>query len=960
MTVSGELVGHGASVAGWSDNAWSVWGKTHRDSGAWLPLVVHLEDTAAVAEHLWDTWLPPIVRRRISAALGGEDALGRALLTWLGATHDVAKAAPAFAVKARAVGMDHLLGAMARHGLTCGNVPRDEQYHHGVMGQLTVQEWLTERFGLERPLATSVAVVVGGHHGIPPTTGALQAIGPSGPRRTPSYGWGGQAWVDVRTEILDTMGRRFGVAEVVKAMTVHSPKGLPVTVQVDLSAALIVADWLASDDQRFPYAGLDDRTTRLAEALAAIDLPPPWRPAEVASGDIGDMFAARFPHLAGRSPRPAQLALARACLAIEDAPLLILEASMGGGKTEAAELAAEVLAAKFGAGGTFIALPTMATSDAMFARVLAWLRVLPGETDASVHLAHSKAGLNEDYAALVKASRARFNAVYDEDDDGRGAAPIVASWLQGRKRGVLADHVIGTIDQVLFGGLQTRHLALRHLALSGKVVVVDEVHAADDYMRAYLCTVLEWLGAYGTPVVLLSATLPPAQRRQLVAAYVGGRRGSRSAADVLVPDPTTYPCLTVATDEVRTIPIEETAAPVSVSLALIPDDLGVLVGRLQEELAEGGCVAVIRNTVGRAQATYEALHAVFGDDVVLVHSRFIGPDRMRLEASLRARLGPGDSGVERPHRLVVVGTQVLEQSLDIDVDLMVSDIAPADLILQRIGRLHRHQRRRPPCLSRPRLLITGMSWADRDQVPVFDPGCTSVYGAYRLLRAAHVLRPHLAGTPIVLPADIPRMVAAAYDDDVTPPPAMAEAWQVARRTHDHEVSESLGRAGTFRIKPVVDTKRLVDWLTTPVPAESDDMERQGRAQVRDTEDSLEVVLAYRGEDGLLHVMPGQHPYADAVLPIVLDPHDHGAPRAAAACTVRLPRSLSGPGLINRVIAELEDAPGIAGWQQNPWLCGQLVLALGPDLEAQLAGHLVRYDRRLGLIVQSQRNTKEVP
>ncbi|MDO5697173.1 MAG: CRISPR-associated helicase Cas3' [Dermatophilus congolensis] len=938
----------------WSAMARSIWGKTAPLEHTWLPLVTHLEDAQAVAELLWDYWLAQSTIDRISGAVGGDEAAGRALLAWVVGVHDIAKAAPAFADKADRVGMGLLLDAMRREGLDCPPVPRSEYAHHGVMGHVSVRRWLIHRYGLRPGAADSIAVLVGGHHGIPPTSTDLGWVEARADPRRRSPGWGEAPWHAVRDEILDVMAKRCDLESVVQALP---PAGLPLTVQVELSAAVTVADWLASDSDRFGYGRLDAPEERRARGLDAITLPPPWQPEVIdPSADPGDLLARRFPRLAGRRIRPFQQAMVRAALAADEAPIIVGEAPTGGGKTEGALLAAEILAERFGCGGTMIALPTMATSDGMFERVLDWLRALPGEDDVSVHLAHSKAGLNEAYTGLVRDSRARFAGVYDAVEDAdeiRRGAPVVDTWLRGRKRGLLADHVVGTIDQVLMGALQTKHLALRHLALSSKVVVIDEVHAADDYMRSYLCRALDWLGAYGTPVVLLSATLPSEQRRELVEAYVRGRRGRAGRGrEIAVPEAPSYPCLTVGAAEVRSVAIDQPLSTVNVEVATLPDD--EVVAAILREAVDGGCVGVIRNTVGEAQQTYAALREALGDDVVLVHSRFIGPDRARLEGDIRSRLGPPSPTKQRPKRLVVVGTQVLEQSLDIDFDLMFSDIAPIDLVLQRAGRLHRHERsegERPARMRTPRLVLTGVTLGTGgDASPAFASGCLAVYGRYRLLRSVAALGHHLDGAPIRTPHDVPGLVEAGYTEPAAPPDGWAEQWESARAAHETKIGEARRKAGVFQIDDPRKRSSMIDWLATPVSAESDELERIGKAQVRDTEDSLEVVLVRVGADGSAHVMPGGHAHADAVLPSRLGRADAPVARAAAACTVRLPRTLTHPGVIEKVITEIEGLRGFEGWGDDPWLGGQLVLLLDDDLTTRVIGHVITYDPRLGLLV----------
>lgn len=943
----------------WAASTRVAWGKTRPDDGAWLPLTAHLEDTAAVAERLWDGWLAPITRSRIAAALGGDMAAARALFIWLAGVHDVAKLAPAFAGKARDVGMPGLVDAMERAGLRCPTVARDDYAHHGVMGHVTVRDWLMRTRSLNRNAAESLAVVIGGHHGVPATDEALRRLEIKGDTRRGPGGWGDQAWSAARDNVLEVMAARTGVA---KALALLPEKGLPLPVQVDLSAAVTVADWLASDTDRFPYDGLEAPDQRRAEGIASITLPPPWTPPLAPADQTPEaLLIARFPHLEGVQIHPFQEAMIRAALDATEPQIIVGEAPTGGGKTEGALLAAEILASQFGCGGTMVALPTMATSDAMFTRVNHWLETLPADDKVSVYLAHSKAALNEDFSALTSRSRNSFDEVYDDDESSRAkGGPVVDSWLRGRKRGLLADHVIGTIDQVLMGALQSKHLSLRHLALSSKVVIVDEVHAADDYMRSYLCRALDWLGAYGTPVVLLSATLPSAQRRELVEAYTRGRLGrAGKRTPIEVPDAPSYPCLTIGGSQVSSVAVAAPQKNVNVAIDTLPDEH--VVDTVVDATRNGGCVAVIRNTVGRAQDTFRELQRHLGDEVVLLHSRFIGPDRASLERDVRQRLGSPRSGAVRPHRLVVVGTQVLEQSLDVDFDLMVSDIAPIDLLLQRLGRVHRHDRphARPAGMQTPKLLITGLSFDGEDgSAPQFDRGCIAVYGDYRLLRATAVLLPHFAGLAISSPADVPRLVEQAYADDAPAPPGWEARWDMARTAHELKVADAKSKASTFQIEDPRRRLSLVNWLPTPVQAESDELERQGKAQVRDSEDSLEVVLVCLCDDGLTRVMPGAHELSDAVLPSQLGWGEAAVAKAAATCTVRLPRALTHPGVIDDVIDEIEGTRGFEGWRDDPWLGGQLILPLDESLTTHVAGHLVTYDRQLGLLVEAGGSTKE--
>lgn len=933
----------------WSEGARAVWGKTDPDSGDWLPLVQHLEDARLVAGHLWDTWLPGMVRDRVADAAGGLEN-GRALLTWLAGIHDVGKATPAFATQAyERPGLDHVLRPLEEVGMSFVRLPpsRRRPFHHTVTGEVAVEAWLAGRHGWSRRTAWQVGGIVGGHHGLPLTNAAL-AAGRTEYERTSSALFGDERWEQVRVEILDGMARRCGVGD---TLTVLAGRALPLTVQMDLTGAVIMADWIASDARTFPYDVTPSSDARWKSAAEQIRLTGPWTPSpDVLDDTVEALLARRVPRLSGLAPHPVQRAAVKAARSVSEPSLMIVEAPMGHGKTEAALLAAEVLAHRFGAGGVFVGLPTMATSDAMFARVLDWLDT-DAQPGASVHLAHSKAGLNERYRGLLSESF-RARGIYDAEESDEGhTAPVVDLWTTGRKKGLLASVVVGTIDQALIAGLQTRHLGLRHLAIDSKVVILDEVHAADDYMRSYLCRVLEWLGRYGTPVILLSATLPSPQRAELAAAYARGR----DAHDLAMSANRGYPAITMITADTADV-IEAPGSNASLDLHLeqISSDPHDIARAAVDETTDGGCLAVICNTVSRAQTVYEHVSAQLPtDEVVLLHSRFLGPHRMAREERLREELGPPAPDRARPGRRIVVGTQVLEQSLDIDVDVMITDLAPMDLILQRAGRLHRHARlagARPARVSQPRLLLATTSEQGQlsaDRTPEFERGSRAVYGAYRLLRAAECLL-RQAESPVRLPHDIPRLVDRAYSDDVEPPASWADLWRTSRARHQAQTEAAVERSHAFQLAAVDSRLSMVGLLDAAVPSESEDAHRLGRATVRDTEDGLEVLVAIRGEDGLLR-LPAGVPLGGSVLPAPIT--DDRVARALAACTVRLPLALTNARVIDDVIGELEQEPAAISLSANRHLRGQLLLVLDSEGNGRLQGHHIRYDDTLGLTVQ---------
>lgn len=457
-----------AAYANLSPAARTAWGKHDRATEEWLPLWRHMADSAAVAGRLWDAWVPESVKALVAEALPEGAADARRLAVYLACVHDIGKATPAFACQ-----VEGLAHRMRRAGL---DMPDQKQFGedrrmapHGLAGQLIIQESLGERFGWSGRASGQFAIVAGGHHGTPPDHLQIRALGLH-PRLLRTQGDSEDAWRSVQYELLDACARRAGVE---KRLAAWQSVRLPQTVQVVLTAIVIVSDWIASSSELFPYDPVswsssgrkDGEVRRLDAAWAGLDLPGPWRP-EVPEQSAEELFRDRFELPEGARVRPVQEEAVRMARSMPAAGLLIIEAPMGEGKTEAAFAAAEILAARTGAGGCLVALPTRATGDAMFPRLLSWLERLPSDGPLSVVLAHAKAALNEVWAGMTKASNRTIAAV-ELDGSEKISSPGAADpahpaglhahqWLRGRKKALLASFAVGTIDQVLFAGLKSR------------------------------------------------------------------------------------------------------------------------------------------------------------------------------------------------------------------------------------------------------------------------------------------------------------------------------------------------------------------------------------------------------------------------------------------------------------------------------------------------------------------------
>ncbi|WP_239676543.1 CRISPR-associated helicase Cas3' [Natronosporangium hydrolyticum] len=954
-----------------SDAAASVWAKSPRQGLGWLPLWQHLSDSAAVAARLWDEWLPAATRETISKALPGGVDDGRRLVRWLAGVHDIGKATPAFAVQ-----VPFLAERMRREGLSMPDAIAYQERKlamHATAGQLLLEEWLRESHGWDLSQARQFSVIVGGHHGVPPSAAGL-GDAQDRPALLGTAQVSPAQWRSVQRELMDWAAATF---EVNDRLPEWRFVRLSQAAQVIVTGLIIVADWVASNEELFSY---DEATFGLAEradtAWAELDLPTPWR-AVAADESMDELLSSRFGLAVGVVARPVQVRAVELARRMPTAGVLIVEAPMGEGKTEAALAAAEVLAERSGAGGCFVALPTRATSDAMFHRVLTWLGQLPdadpGRGALPVTLAHGKARFNDDYRSLM---RGRVVGVAQDAAGGGHRERELAAhqWLTGRKKAMLSSFVVGTIDQLLFAALKSRHVALRHLGLAGKVVIIDEAHAYDVYMGQYLDRALEWLAAYGVPTIILSATLPAKRRRELVEAYERGRnpgaelaprrRSWRDSAPAASPAPVHpleqeigYPVL-VASGPAG-VPLVETAEPsgreTAVVLERIEDDLPALAQLLGRDLHAGGCALVICNTVRRVHETAETLRealAPAGIDVSVAHSRFLAPDRAAKDQWLRDHFGPPDhcavAGTVRPSSHVVVASQVAEQSLDIDFDLLVTDLAPADLLLQRMGRLHRHprgkdQQDRPQALQQARCVLRGVAdWSTQPPQPV--AGSVRVYQAHPLLRSLAVLHETLEqGGQINLPADIAPLVQTAYGDSPIGPPDWGASMAEAQHRHQELYAEKERRARTFRLGGVGDDgEPIVGWLDANVGDADDD--RRGRAQVRDTPaESVEVHVLVRRLDGTLITPPWLLSGGGKEVSTERTP-DGFLGRTIASCTLSLPIELS----TEEAIEELERRNDYEAWQHSPWLTGQLILDIDEQGHAELAGYQLHYDRLDGL------------
>jgi len=450
----------------------------------------------------------------------------------------------------------------------------------------------------------------------------------------------------------------------------------------EVAGLMVLADWLGSNRRWFPYrqelCTLRDYWQKVALLQADRTMRESGIEPLAAAKPLG--ISDIFNHISHSTP----LQRFAENVAMGNEPcLFIMEEITGAGKTEAALILAHHLIAAGHAEGIYLGLPTMATANAMHERVeKVYRKFYAPKADPALILAHSAAR-----QCLALEDSANPNS----DDEREDSEMDSRAWLyDNRKKALLAHVGVGTIDQALLAVLPARHQSLRLLGLHGKVLIVDEVHAYDSYMNKLLCTLLTFHAAQGGNAILLSATLPQAQRKAFLAAFAEGRN---MGFDRSVEINAQYP---LVSGIAGTKFIEESVESPKylhreVAVTALHDE-DEICERIKAAAKSERNICWVRNTVFDAQKAYERLSGESGiGSVTLFHARFALGDRLLIEKQIVKNFGAGSGAATRSGK-VVIATQVVEQSLDIDFDCMITDLAPIDLIIQRAGRLCRHAR----------------------------------------------------------------------------------------------------------------------------------------------------------------------------------------------------------------------------------------------------------------------------
>ncbi|MDI7775763.1 CRISPR-associated helicase Cas3' [Asticcacaulis sp. EMRT-3] len=660
----------------------NYWGKARPPEGingpAWHPLAYHSLDVAAVLSAVLD--LRPCLLQTVSARTGLSEADTRQWMLLVAALHDLGKFAENFQTK------------VPELAETLGHAPQSKWGPWGTDGHGDVGHALWQKdyrsacpADFNQWLHAAVS-----HHGVPASDNVPLNNVISDPARTDA-GTYVEAVFSLLGKPADQRPRASAQAEIWR-----------------VAGLVILADWIGSnaEDRWFPYEKPDYLTLEaywpvaLEKGRKAVSL------AALAEAEAATHF--NLAHLFDTPVTASPLQDWAAAQNPENGPnLYIIEDLTGSGKTEAALLLAHRLMRAGAAEGLYWALPSMATANGLYDRLeKTYRRLFEGESEPSLILAHSARDLHMGFQASIRGGRYAPTA---QADDLSAEASCAAFLAEDRKRTFLAQVGIGTIDQALLAALPVRHNALRLAALSRRVLVIDEVHAFDGYMTAGIESLIRFQAALGGSVIMLSATLTLAQRQKFIRIFGGKPLTDPSAA---------FPLISHVDPQKQ---VHETAAPAHRGtrrdLKTVRYDTSESVMQALLDKAEAGaCCLYIRNTVAEATEAYEWLSRKAGPKIGLhlFHARFCLQDRIRREQAVLKQLGKHSTPDTRKGQ-IIVATQVVEQSLDLDADYMATDLCPMDLLIQRAGRLHRHDRpdRAEPELwvvSRPAVPDAGEDW----------------------------------------------------------------------------------------------------------------------------------------------------------------------------------------------------------------------------------------------------------
>lgn len=772
----------------------SYWGKAQPQDGAgrnWHPLAYHSLDVAAVTQAFLTA--NPAVLRALANAWNLSPQAALQFATYFAGVHDLGKLSAGFQSKAPEVFAELFPGE---------ELHATELVHHSELGVVTLLDQWCQKWAarpLARRLLTALAPLANaaaGHHGKPELLTARPLAGVAAAAAS--------AFLDDWAAILNIqeyLDQSWPLKEATPQVVAWCSSKPFVEVSLLLSGVISLCDWVGSNQELFPYQAptlslaeyWNIAKERAAAAICHCSLAQKT-PAQLGGFDhlFGQAASVRAKErgeaIAPKTPTPLQQFADTVALPSDGLPgLYLLEDETGAGKTEAALTLASRLISAGNARGVFFCLPTQTTANAIYSRVLPISSELFDlDQRPTLTLAHGQ--------ARHAISRLRSAGGLS------GITSDLTSWAtDSAKTALLSDFGVGTIDQLAMAGLPVKHVTLRHAGLASKVLIIDEAHACDTYLLGLVQNALTLHAKYGGSAIILSATLPRRIKQTLVDAFAAGRKQTAPTLSA-----NAYPLATSCAGGISGMDIAETPiAPRSTPRSL---RFAVLTAQAENAqvaawLAAGRSVCLMRNTVSRAQQSFKHYDSLYPGQVLLVHAKFVVQHRGENDARLLREFGLDSTPASR-HGKIVIATQVAEQSLDVDFDEMVSDLAPFDALLQRAGRWRRHSRdaagNRSPVECRPSshlYVLTPRADGNEAFMKELPEGTRFVYPmAGVLFRTAQIVQGQggFSGT-LSIPHDVRKAVEYAYSEDLPVPAFLEDADMEAQ-------GKALGAASTAQVR----------------------------------------------------------------------------------------------------------------------------------------------------------------
>lgn len=886
-----------------------IWGKAKRiningdKTLIYHPLICHLVDVAAVAELFWEEVFSEYIKTQLSNTLFKDQEKTKKWLVFLAGIHDIGKATPIFQSR-----VPELAENLSRFGLSTYSI---KKYHSILSGEILYRYLLSgnQDFNIDNPqLILNFKYVVGGHHGIfPKTENFIELL---------SEHLGTGKWQEIQKELIQVVADFCGLDENARKITSRFKKSLN---KDKLNAFLIfiagfisVVDWIGSNDKFFDYytkfeniAEFKEKYFHLSkkraknaiEQIGWADWKKQYEKNKIFS------FKEVFPFI--KNLRPLQKQLLDNLNHITSPSLIIIEAPMGEGKTEAALYLEHYLETKEDLQGAYIALPTQATANQMFHRVKKCLASIKRGFRVNLHLLHGNAIISDEYS-LLKTNSKNF----DEEESN-----IVADeWFTFRKRGLISPFGVGTIDQILLSVLPIKHFFVRLFGLAGKTIIIDEVHSYDIYMSTILENLLYWLRLMGTNVILLSATLPSFKRKKLIKTYYGKN-------DEIKEKP--YPRITICTENKVNSLTFDTSLKKQRDESVIIEwiDESSIVERIKKSLEQGGSVAIICNKVKRAQNMYLILKPLenLGFDIDLLHSRFPFIRRNEIENTVIEKYGKNRNHNKFPQ--VLISTQIIEQSLDLDFNLMISDLAPVDLLFQRMGRLHRHTHyKNGDFVVRPKKLKRPQFWIIKPELNEFlIPQIPyPIYSKYVLIKTFLHLWPI---KNISIPDDLEKFIECVYNDNLNIPSvfeSVKDQWE-KELSKAKSLKESLDGekrlSAKYRLIPDPSDEDFFEDFSGYLEENTPKAQKSLQSLTRITMPSINLVCLYETNEGLFFDEEG-------IIPIDLN----NVPTRDDAITIlNYTTRISNYHLFKYFIKKINSIP--PSWRKNILVCSTYVVIL---------------------------------